>query len=250
MRTYAIGDIHGQRALLEAAHARIVEDRARTGDAEAPVVHVGDYVDRGPDSCGVIEFLLDGLRRGAPWICLMGNHDRWMQHFLLPTCEQEPTNPAMHWLEDGVGGRATLASYGVDAGTHRMMLDIHADARAQIPADHMSFLDDLRPFYRRGAAFFCHAGIRPGIPLDAQDVTDLFWIRSEFHRDTRDHGALIVHGHTQVEAVKNCGNRVNLDTGAGYGRALSAVVIEGQDVFLLSPEGRVRIDPLDCREAV
>ncbi|MBL3560360.1 metallophosphoesterase [Rhodovulum sulfidophilum] len=241
--SYAIGDIHGQRARLEAAHALIAEDRRRVGDTGAPVVHIGDYVDRGPDSRGVLDLLIEGRAAGRPWICLLGNHDRWMQHFLRPGCEPEPARPDMLWLEDAVGGRATLASYGVDADPHRALGAIHAEARAAVPSAHLDFLAELLPSFRHGEAFFCHAGIRPGVPLEAQSVTDLIWIRGEFHRDTREHGALIVHGHTPVDRVTHFGNRVNLDTGAGYGRPLSVVAIEGRKVYLLTPGGRVPVPP-------
>ncbi|MBL3569574.1 serine/threonine protein phosphatase [Rhodovulum sp. BSW8] len=249
VRSYAIGDIHGQRARLEAAHDLIAEDRARVGDSDAPVVHIGDYVDRGPDSRGVLDLLMRGRAEGRPWICLKGNHDRWMRFFLDPGCKPEPVKPGISWLEDRVGGAATLGAYGVDAGHHRDPVRIHAEARAAVPAAHLAFIDSLPFSYRRGGAFFCHAGVRPGVPLEEQDPTDLMWIRGEFHRDRRDHGALIVHGHTPVDRVTHFGNRVNLDTGAGYGRPLSAVVIEGRDVHLLTPEGRVHVPPEPGRES-
>mgnify|MGYP001766801930 CR=1 FL=1 len=102
-------------------------------------------------------------------------------------------------------------------------------------------LDRLQPYSLIGAVLFAHAGIRPGIDLHAQTEDDLLWIRREFLEDTRDHGALVVHGHTPVDAVTHYGNRVNIDTGAGYGDALSAIAIEDGNVWVLTAKGRVRV---------
>ncbi|MBN2907501.1 MAG: serine/threonine protein phosphatase [Rhodobacteraceae bacterium] len=243
MRIYAIGDIHGQLEKLIHVHALIAADRADTGDAEAPVVHLGDYVDRGPDCRGVLEHLAKGLVAGEPWVLLKGNHDRFMQYFLRPGCQPEPARPDLDWLAPPVGGRETLASYGVATGGLRRRAQIHADAVAAVPQTHVALLDGLRPSFQHGGVFFCHAGIRPGIPLDAQSEDDLLWIRGDFHRDLRDHGALIVHGHTPVKEVTHYGNRLNLDTGAGYGGPVSVVVIEGTAVFQLTPTGRRPVRP-------
>ncbi|MDP3960419.1 MAG: serine/threonine protein phosphatase, partial [Pseudorhodobacter sp.] len=106
------------------------------------------------------------------------------------------------------------------------------------------FLEALPTSYRRGTSIFVHAGIRPGIALEAQTETDLIWIREPFLTDPRDHGALIVHGHTALDAATHYGNRLNLDSGAAYGGPLSAVVIEGSAVFLLTAAGRVPLRAL------
>ncbi|TCM86995.1 serine/threonine protein phosphatase 1 [Rhodovulum steppense] len=243
LRSYAIGDIHGQLVRLEAAHALIAADRARVGDNAAPVVHLGDYVDRGPNCRGVLEHLVQGLAAGAPWILLRGNHDRFMQYFLRPGCPPEPARPDLDWLLPSVGGRETLTSYGVETGMHPDRAALHAAAVRAVPDSHKALLDSLLPFHRRGEVFFCHAGIRPGVPLEDQVEDDLIWIRGEFLDDPRDHGVLVVHGHTPVDRVTHYGNRVDLDTGAGYGGPVSAVVIEGREVFLLTPEGRVPVTP-------
>lgn len=239
MRSYAIGDIHGRRDLLLAAHARIAHDRAQTRDGGAPVVHIGDYVDRGEDSPGVLDHLAAGVAQDEPWVLLKGNHDRMMWRFL-----QEPEQPeGRRWLEGNIGGRATLAAYGIEVGRDRPFEAIRADARAAVPQAHVDLLGGLENSYRRGGVFFCHAGIRPGVPLNDQTEDDLVWIRDRFLFDTRDHGALIVHGHTPVDRATHYGNRVNLDSGAAYGGPLSAVVIEAGEVFLLTAEGRVPVRP-------
>ena len=242
MLTYAIGDIHGHLAKLEDLHGQIAADRVAHGAAGAPVIHVGDLVDRGPDSRGVIDFLLDGEARGENWIFLKGNHDRMFRGFLDdPDHHDRRLRTDLSWLHDRLGGAETLASYGVrDAGA-RLLQDLQAEAREAVPAPHVAFLDRLQPYSLWGEVLFVHAGIRPGIDLRAQTEDDLLWIRREFLEDTRDHGALVVHGHTPVEAVTHYGNRLNIDTGAGYGDALSAVAIDGAEVWQLTPRGRVRV---------
>ena len=244
MRTYAIGDIHGALDKLSAAHALIEADRRATGDARAPVVHVGDLVDRGPDSRGVIDFLLRGIAAGAPWIAVKGNHDRMFTGFLDDPDSHDPgLREGLHWIDPRLGGDRTLASYGVGGAGERMLFDLHEEALAAVPPAHVAFLKGLPTNHRRGGALFVHAGIRPGVPLAAQSEDDLLWIRRAFLDDPGDHGVLVVHGHTPVDAVTHYGNRLNIDTGAGYGRALAAVVIEGARVWRLGPGGREPVLP-------
>ena len=241
MRFYAIGDIHGQLAMLEAAHERIAGDREETGDATAPVVHLGDLVDRGPDSRGVIDFLIRGIGGGAPWIALRGNHD---QLFLdVISREGDPDAADLSWLDPRIGGRATLASFGVRTGSLRNSRAMLADARSAVPAAHRRFLETLPTFHAARDLLFVHAGIRPGVPITLQDPEDLLWIREDFLLDPRDHGPLIVHGHTPCEMPEHRGNRVNLDTGAGFGRSLTVAVFEGRDCWVLRDAGRERLVP-------
>lgn len=243
MRSYAIGDIHGQSGMLAAAHARIDADRARTGDADAPVIHLGDLVDRGPDAKGVIEMLMAGRRAGKPWIVLKGNHDRMFVEALARNARDPALRADLGYLSPAIGGRETLASYGVTgnflAGTARLL----ESGRKAVPKAHLDFIDALPLFHLRGDCLFVHAGIRPGVPLEDQEEDDLLWIRDAFLLDTRDHGRLVVHGHTPVETPEHLGNRVALDTGAGFGRPLTAAVIEGRDVCVLTDTGRVPLRP-------
>ena len=244
MRAYAIGDIHGQLARLRAAHALIAADRDRTGDGAAPVVHLGDLVDRGPDCRGVIDFLMEGIAGGAPWVVLKGNHDRMFARFLdAPDTPEPGLRPIYSWLHPALGGAATLASYGVANAADRPLAAVHAEAVAAVPAEHRTFLADRPLWHRRGPALFVHAGIRPGVPLEAQDETDLVWIREPFLSDPRDHGFLVVHGHTVVEAPEHRGNRVAIDTGAGYGGPVTAIVLEDGAVFVLTEGGRRSLTP-------
>ncbi|NCM98045.1 MAG: serine/threonine protein phosphatase [Rhodobacterales bacterium] len=244
MHTYAIGDIHGHLARLHAAHALITADQARHGPA--PIVHVGDLVDRGPDSRGVIDYLRAGITAGENWVVLKGNHDRMFALYLRDDAARDPGLRAdVGWLHPRLGGGATLASYGVANAADRPLASVFAEAQAAVPASHRAFLEALPTSYRRGTSIFVHAGIRPGIALEAQTETDLVWIREPFLTDPRDHGALIVHGHTALDAATHYGNRLNLDSGVAYGGPLSAVVIEDTAVFLLTAAGRVPLHPVD-----
>jgi serine/threonine protein phosphatase 1 len=238
MRYYAIGDIHGQLAMLEAAHARIARDREETGDPAAPVVHLGDLVDRGPDSRGVIDFLIEGIAGGAPWIVLRGNHDAMLLDFLNGAGDSAET-----YLGPRVGGTETVASYGVRTGTFRSRRAIVEDAKASLPDCHRRFLSRLPTLHAAPGLLFVHAGIRPGVPITLQVPADLLWIRGDFLESSRNHGALVVHGHTPVEMPEHRGNRVNLDTGAGFGRRLTAAVFEGTEVWVLGDAGREKLKP-------
>ncbi|KAJ57396.1 serine/threonine protein phosphatase [Actibacterium mucosum KCTC 23349] len=241
MRAYAIGDIHGHLDKLVEIHRRIADDRVQTGDHEAPVVHLGDYADRGPDVPGVLDFLGDGLSKGKPWILIRGNHDRMMAAYLRDPSERDPLRDDLFWLQDTIGGRKTLEGYGVDVALDRDVDAIHADAIAAVSDRHLKLLDGLQNSFAVEGVFFCHAGIRPGVPLDDQSEDDLVWIRHDFLRDTRDHGALIVHGHTPVPQIEHAGNHLNIDTGAAYGGPLTCVVIEDGAVFELTLHGRVPV---------
>ncbi|MBK5926052.1 metallophosphoesterase [Rhodobaculum claviforme] len=244
VRSYAVGDVHGQLGRLRAAHALIAADRARTGDADAPVIHLGDLVDRGPDSRGVIAWLMAGIADGAPWRVLLGNHDRLFTMFLDdPTARDPMLRPIYSWLHPAIGGGPTLASYGVANPADRPVAKVHADAVARVPAEHRAFLAGCALWHRRGPVLFVHAGIRPGIDLEAQDPIDLTWIREPFLSDPRDHGVLVVHGHTALERATHFGNRVDLDTRAGYGGPVTAAVFEGRRVHILTDAGRVPLTP-------
>lgn len=235
---YAIGDIHGQREMLEEALERIAAD----GGPDAQVVFLGDYVDRGPDCRGVLDLLIEGQAAGKNWTCLMGNHDRMFSMFM----EDYPRNDARllvgyHWLHEKIGGVQTLASYGVDVPERARIHEVHEEARAAVPERHRDFLAALPSHHEQGELLFVHAGIRPGVPLQAQTEDDKIWIRHEFLDGTRPHPWLVVHGHTHVPSAEHRGNRVNLDSGAGFGRPLSAAVFEGRDCWLLSDQGRKSI---------
>lgn len=236
-RIYAIGDVHGQLEMLQSVHARIEADlRDRPCDDHA-ILHIGDYTDRGPDSCGVIDYLLAAEAAGAPHINLLGNHDRMFRLFLeTPGGRDYKLRRDLSWLHDRLGGRTTLASYGLDLPEEAQFTDgaeYHEAACEVVPAAHLAFLSNLRDSYHWGDWFFAHAGVSPGLGLIMQDEDDLIWIRGPFLESKRNHGATIVHGHTPVEHVEDHGNRIAIDTGAGYGNAIACIVIEGASVRIL-----------------
>jgi serine/threonine protein phosphatase 1 len=242
MHLYAIGDIHGHLGLLTAAHDLIAEDIARHGPG--PVVHLGDLVDRGPDSRGVIEFLINGLEAGADWVVLKGNHDRMFARYLRDPHEHEPGLRAdLGWINPKLGGPDTLASYGISRSSDRPTAIVHTEAVAAVPPAHVAFLNGRPTLHLAGDCAFVHAGIRPGVALTDQRETDLVWIREPFLGETASFGPLIVHGHTAIDAATHYGNRLNLDSGAAYGGPLSAVVIEGREAALLTTKGRRKLAP-------
>lgn len=244
MTVYAIGDIHGQLDLLRRAHALIEADRRVHGLDGAPVIHLGDLVDRGPDSRGVVQHLIDGIDRGEPWIVLKGNHDRLFVKFLADPDWQDPVlRPELDWLQPPLGGRQTLLSYDVASAADGAPDEVHAEALRRVPDAHLAFLEGLPLWHRAAEALFVHAGIRPGVPLEAQEEDDLVWIRGPFLMEPEDHGFLVVHGHTTIEAAMHYGNRLNLDSGAAYGGPLSAVAVEGRSAWLLTEAGRQPLLP-------
>lgn len=241
MTVYAIGDIHGQLDMLRAAHDRIAADKAREGTADATVVHIGDFVDRGPDAKGTLDWLISASADGAPYVFIRGNHDRLMEAFLDPDAFAGTVHAKFNWLQENLGGALTLASYGVATGPLTRREKLRAAALDAIPEKHRAFLAGLTPYHHEAELCFVHAGIRPGVPLDQQSDADLIWIRSDFLDDLCDHGPLIIHGHTPVLRIEHMGNRLNIDTGAGFGHPLSAVAIEGRCVFELTGTGRTAV---------
>ena len=210
---YAIGDIHGHMAELDRVLTLIEED----GGPDAQVVFLGDYTDRGPDSRAVLDTLVEAKAQGRNWTFLKGNHDRMFEWFMEVPPRHDPyMMVSLYWLHDRLGGDATLASYGIEVHPERREKDVHADALDAVPQAHIDFLKDLSLSYETDDLFFVHAGIRPGVPLDRQSEEDMLWIRQEFHNYRRPHPKLIVHGHTPVRDATHYGNRVNIDTAAGY----------------------------------
>lgn len=237
---YAIGDIHGQHSELLRVLALIEAD----GGPDAEVVFIGDYTDRGPASAAVIDTLIDGIAKNKPWHCLKGNHDRMFSWFMHDYPKHDAYLPVyLYWLHNRLGGDTTLASYGIKMTETDRQTAVHALAKETVPQAHVDFLNSLALSHETDALFFAHAGIKPGVPLADQSEEDLLWIRKEFHIDRRDHGKLIVHGHTPVNAATHYGNRINIDAGAGYGRALTVVVFEGRNCWSLTDQGREPLLP-------
>lgn len=238
---YAIGDIHGHLALLKRAHELIARDLAEHGGECTAVVHIGDLCDRGPDTKGVIQFMLDGFARDEDWLVLKGNHDQMFLDFLAGgDGSNKRLGKGVTWQHHQMGGKATLASYGAKKSVLESDERFRRRARAAVPEEHVDFLANLPLWYSDNGSgmTFVHAGIRPGFPMEAQDEDDLLWIRDDFLWHLGDHDTLIVHGHTPVDEPTHYGNRVNIDTGAGWGNNLIPVVFDQGDCFALYDEGR------------
>lgn len=229
---FAVGDVHGRLDLLERMLDRLERDgeaaRAATG-ADPIVVFLGDYIDRGPASAGVIGALLQrpvGFERRF----LMGNHEQAMREFL-----RDPAS-MRGWLTHG--GLDTLASYGVRPPPPRAPADTllaAADAFAAVlPPEHRAFLERLEPYVILGDYLFVHAGVAPDRPIEAQSEAELFWIRRPFLESDRRYSHIVVHGHTPQNAPSRDRRRIGLDTGAYATGLLSAARFEGADVSLFS----------------
>jgi len=222
-RIYAIGDIHGCLDRLTLLHEAIAEDLLARPVADALMLHIGDYIDRGPDSAQVIALLrgpnpVPGTRR----INLMGNHE----DMLLRAMAAEDDAAAFNWLQNG--GRETLASWCVPHNLPR------AAWPGRLPEPDLEFLRSLPLSHSEGAYFFAHAGIRPGVVLDQQDRHDLLWIREPFLSFKGDFGTVVVHGHTPGRTPVIRSNRVCIDTGAVYGGPLTCAVLETNQLGFLT----------------
>lgn len=227
MRLYAVGDVHGRHDLMSALHARIMEEILHDRPPDWRIVYLGDYVDRGPASSGVIEQLTSMSAQDPRVIALAGNHDIGFLDFL--------SEPDPYGLFAMNGGYETALSYGVEidfSDRSRMMPGHHALVDA-VPQRHKAFLATLPFSASFGDFFFCHAGIRPGVALENQSATDLTWIRREFHGFSGLHPKLVVHGHTPVREPDIKSNRINLDTGAWHTGRLTALRMDGRQKTLI-----------------
>lgn len=226
VRVYAVGDVHGRLDCLMLMEAMIADDIAARPIANPVVIHLGDYIDRGPDSHGVIETL--SMAATPARHHLLGNHER----FLLDALD----NPARLEGWSAVGGLAALRSYGVDPGPLLRGRDPGpvADAlREAMPPHHLAFLRRLDLMLVVGDYCFVHAGLRPGVALERQEADDVIWLRDEFLNHRGSFGHVVVHGHTAVPEAEIHPNRINLDSGAYASGRLSAAVLEGATVRIM-----------------
>ena len=228
LRVYAIGDVHGHSDLLEGMAGAIEADLQRNRPERALAVFLGDYVDRGPDSAGVIERLAQG-RFPTPLITLRGNHEDMMMRAIASADAMAP------WCRSG--GIETIESYAIDAGKtarRKGLGKLRRELLDRLPESHRAFLAHTELSYAIGDYFFVHAGARPGVPLHRQIDTDLMWIRHEFSGSDYDFGKAIVHGHTPHRRPENEPRRVNVDTGAFKWGVLTCVALEGTGRRFLS----------------
>ena len=230
---YAIGDIHGRQDLLSQLMELITTDisKADTGP-HIHLVFLGDYIDRGPDSRGVLDDLI-AYSHYPGWTAhfLRGNHEEGLLNLL-----RSPSEGAW-WY--GQGGETTLESYGLgldpDFPNFQSLRD---QLLAAMPRDHLEFLINLEPMVVLGDYAFVHAGVRPGVPLNAQSERDLLWIREPF-LSAPDPGVdkIVVHGHTPIAEVEISSRRIGIDTGAWSTGRLSAVRIYQADLRIMTARG-------------
>jgi len=234
---WAVGDIHGRLDLLQPLVEAIVADLRDAAATRRVVVFLGDYIDRGPDSRGVIS-LLAGLSqvRDIEWRFLKGNHEQAMLGFL----EEPSTGPK--WCE--YGGDNSLRSYGLRAPdlAHKpeAWARVAADLRHKLTAAEMDFLETLELSVTVGDYFFSHAGARPGVALDRQSPEDLMWIRQVFLDSTVGFERVVVHGHTPAQTVQADRRRIGIDTKAYDTGVLTGLRMEGQERSLLQASGARR----------
>ena len=227
-RLYCIGDIHGRLDLLEELHAIILADCAGF-DGSRIVVYLGDYIDRGAQSKQVLDLLIEQPLAGFETVYLLGNHEHAMLNFL-----KNPGGIGAAWLS--FGGQVTCMSYGVGVGRIRLNMDLDQlrnELADKLPQSHLDFLNTMRHFYTEGSYCFVHAGIRPDVSIEDQELGDLLWIRDEFTRSRSCHEFIVVHGHTISLEAELLPNRIGIDTGAYQTGLLTALVLEGSDQRLL-----------------
>ena len=228
-RAYAVGDIHGRLDLLDQLLARIEADAASRPARKTWAVFLGDLIDRGPESAGVIERLRKWRPEHIRPVFLAGNHEE-----VFLTILGGDARFLANWLK--FGGAECAASYGLDPDLLRRIDEDEAVAmlRAKVPRKHRDFLESFGDTFAFGDYLFVHAGIRPGIAIEEQDRTDLRWIRDPFLSDAHDHGCVVVHGHTIFEAVDERPNRIGIDTGAYRTGVLTALAVEGDRRWYLA----------------
>ncbi|MBX5472081.1 MAG: serine/threonine protein phosphatase [Acetobacteraceae bacterium] len=219
LRVYAVGDVHGCALRLAKLHRLIREDLTRRPVAAARLIHLGDLIDRGQDSAGVLDLVIGLLPPpGLEITTLRGNHEQMALDALA-------VGDVDLWLDNGAA--ATLLSWGIPRHTPPSLWAKH------VPPAHLAFLSGL-PFRASiGGYFFVHAGVRPGVSLAVQSPEDMLWIREPFLSATENFGQVVVHGHTPVHSPEVHKNRINIDTGAVFGGPLTAAVLEEDRIGFL-----------------
>lgn len=228
-RAFAIGDIHGRLDLAELLLERIQAIRRDSPCARDYLVLLGDLIDRGADSAGVIEWAMSRLPDDMIVVCIAGNHEEMMVRVL-----SGESDLIWDWLD--FGGYEFAQSYGVEVGNLSTMRAAQAvkTIRAAVPESHIAFVREFVDSFRFGDYLFVHAGIRPGLAIDRQEVRDLRWIRAEFLSSEADHGCIVVHGHTISAEPEELPNRIGIDTGAYATGILTALQLSGGNRSFIS----------------
>ena len=226
VRIYAIGDVHGRADLLDQVLSSIDRDLSARPTPRAVHVFVGDYIDRGPDSRGVLDRLVERAK-SHELICLKGNHESFLIEFLK--------NPVILDAWRQFGGLETLISYGLAPSVRpdtATQMQLAADLERAMPSAHRRFLQDLKLSFTCGDFFFAHAGVRPGTPLAQQREDDVLWIREKFLSCKQEFGKIVIHGHTPVLEPDIRPNRINIDTGAFATGRLTCLILEHDEMIL------------------
>ena len=211
-KTYVIGDIHGCADLLFELLARI-EPLAQ----DDTLIFIGDYIDRGPDSKGVIDIILGLRKKHIRIIALMGNHEFMFMGAVKGYGQQEFLS---------MGGDATLNSYGVPLDSVRRL-------SALLPPEHLAFFEQLLPYWEDEEYIYVHAGLQPGVHLTQQSPDWLYWSREEFIHSTYDYGKKVIYGHTPYNHPRIDRNKIGIDTGAVYGNSLTCLVLPEEEFITL-----------------
>ena len=227
-RLYVIGDIHGRLDLLNRMIEMINLDIQDHG-SDSLIVTLGDYIDRGPHSCGVLDRLSDNPFSGR-YVALKGNHETLLESFL-----KDPALIGARWW--ALGGWETLKSFGVTVKprmTSRNLKRAAMQVRAALSEKQTNFLGSLKTSLTVCRYFLCHAGVRPEIALELQNDEDLLWIRDEFLNSQLDFGKIVIHGHTPTEKPEVLPNRINIDTGAFATGHLTCAVLNENTIRFIS----------------
>jgi serine/threonine protein phosphatase 1 len=209
-KIFAIGDVHGCNSKLADLMGKIEID-----PADDTLVFVGDYIDRGADSKDVVDFIIELRTTIKKVVCLLGNHESMFLNFYCQGREE------MLFLENG--GRETLLSYG-DTG-------LWFEKKVHIPESHLKFFNSLSLSYETDDYIFVHAGLRPGIPLEKQDLDDMLWIRREFMDSSYNFGKKVVFGHTPMPRPLIDKTKIGIDTGAVYGGKLTCIKLPDMKIY-------------------
>ena len=207
-RMFAVGDIHGCLDKLVSLMDIIDVDLKKE-----TLVFMGDYIDRGPHSKEVVDYLIDVARGGNRVVFLKGNHELMLQNYLSG-------EDKLSFLYNG--GEATLRSYMKAGGLNEANL---------IPPEHLEFFDNLRLYYETENYIFVHGGLKANIPLEHQDEWDMLWMRDEFIYSDFDFGKLVIFGHTPFREPLILDNKIGIDTGAVYGNKLTCVELSAMKFF-------------------
>ncbi len=231
-RVYAIGDIHGRDDLFAKLIDQIRADNAALGPAQVTIVLLGDLVDRGPRSAEVVDRAMRLREEFHDTRLLIGNHEECFLAALTGDVRR-----LRYFMR--IGGEETVRSYWSDelSLAQASFEEVAERLPKMVPAEHVAFLGTGEDMIQIGEYVFVHAGIRPGVPIDRQALADLRWIREEFLADDRDHGVMVVHGHTVTEDVDEWPNRIGIDTGAYRSGILTAIVLEGTGRRYLRTQG-------------